>query len=67
MVMLKSTSMEEVSVEEVTIIGIDLAKSVFQPHGADASGRPVFRKKLSRAQFTRFMKLGHEVRLIPPI
>lgn len=55
MVMLKSTSMEEVSVEEVTVIGIDLAKSVFQLHGADASGRPVFRKKLSRAQLTRFM------------
>ena len=42
-VMLKSTSMEEVSVDEVTVIGIDLAKSVFQVHGADASGRPVFR------------------------
>lgn len=91
MVMLKRTSMEEVSVEEVTVIGIDLAKSVFQLHGAAASGRPVFRKKLSRAQLTRFMadhppclvameacasshywgrefmKLGHEVRLIPPI
>ena len=35
--------MEEVSVDEVTVIGIDLAKSVFQVHGADASGRPVFR------------------------
>lgn len=90
-VMLKRTSMEEVSAEEVTVIGIDLAKSVFQLHGAAASRRPVFRKKLSRAQLTRFMadhppchvameacasshywgrefmKLGHEVRLIPPI
>ena len=55
MVMLKCTSMEEVSVEEVTVIGIDLAKSVFQVHGADASGRPVFRKKLSRVQLIRFM------------
>lgn len=77
--------------DEVTIIGVDLAKSVFQLHGATASGEPVFRKKLSRPQFRAFLskhppccvaieacasahywgreieKLGHEVRLIPPI
>lgn len=41
--MLKSTSMEKVSADEVAVIGIDLAKSVFELHGADASGRPVFR------------------------
>ena len=41
--------------EEVTIIGIDLAKNVFQLHGAAADGRPVFRKKLTRLQFQRFM------------
>ena len=32
-----------------------LAKSVFQLHGAAADGTPVFRKKLSRPQFRRFM------------
>lgn len=41
--------------EEVTIIGVDLAKNVFQVHGAAADGRPVFRKKLSWPQFARFM------------
>ena len=40
---------------EVTIIGIDLAKNVFQLHGAALDGSVVFRKKLSRPQFTRFM------------
>jgi hypothetical protein len=34
--------------EEVSIVGIDLAKQVFQIHGAASDGRVVFRKKLSR-------------------
>lgn len=33
---------------EVTTIGLDLAKNVFQAHGADANGAPVFRKRLKR-------------------
>ncbi|RUW83526.1 IS110 family transposase [Mesorhizobium sp. M1E.F.Ca.ET.063.01.1.1] len=41
--------------EEVTIIGVDLAKNVFQLHGAAADGSVVFRKKLTRAQFGTFM------------
>lgn len=40
--------------DEVTTIGVDLAKSVSQLHGA-ADGTPVFHKKLSRPQFQRFM------------
>lgn len=40
---------------EVTIVGVDLAKNVFHLHGAAADGSVVFRKKLSRAQFGRFM------------
>ncbi len=44
--------------DEVTIIGIDPAKNVFQLHGAAADGRAVFRKKLTRLQFQRFMA-GH--------
>ncbi|WP_282063813.1 IS110 family transposase [Roseobacter litoralis] len=39
----------------VTIIGIDLAKSVFQVHGAGSDGSVVYRKKLSRPQFSKFM------------
>ena len=41
--------------EEVSIIGVDLAKNVFQLHGASADGSVVYRKKLSRPQFARFM------------
>jgi len=29
----------------ITTVGLDLAKSVFQVHGADEAGRPVVRKK----------------------
>lgn len=40
--------------EKVSIIGLDIAKSVFQAHGADASGGVVFRKKISRARLLEF-------------
>ena len=40
---------------EVTIIGIDLAKRVFQLHGARDDGTVVFRKKLSRGQLLAFV------------
>jgi len=39
---------------EVTTVGLDLAKSVFQVHGADRDGRPVVRKKLRRGQVLVF-------------
>lgn len=41
-----------------TMIGVDLAKSVFQLHAASTTGQLLFRKKLSRATFAKFMK-GH--------
>lgn len=41
--------------EIVTIIGVDLAKNVFQLHGAAEDGSVVFRRKLSRLQFCKFM------------
>lgn len=37
-------------------IGIDLAKSVFQVHGIDATGAVVIRKKLRRAQLLTFFE-----------
>ncbi len=43
---------------EVTIIGIDLAKRVFQLHGARQDGSVVFRKKLSRGQVLAFVASG---------
>ncbi len=39
---------------EVTTIGLDLAKNVFQVHGADGSGHAVIRKKLRRDQTLSF-------------
>ena len=39
---------------EITTVGLDLAKNVFQAHGADASGRVVLRKKLRRDQVLAF-------------
>ena len=39
---------------EVTIVGLDLAKRVFQVHGATADGGVAFRKKLSRGQVLAF-------------
>jgi len=41
-------------VEEVSTIGLDLAKHVFQAHGARLSGAVVFRKKLRREQVLTF-------------
>ena len=75
---------------DITTIGLDLAKSIFQVHGVDANGRIVIRKSLRRGQMLPFfarlpsclvgmeacgtshywarelIKLGHEVRLMPP-
>lgn len=75
---------------EIMTIGLDLAKSIFQVHGVDASGKAVVRKALRRAQVLAFfsklspclvgieacgtshhwarelIKLGHDVRLMPP-
>ncbi|MDP6805853.1 MAG: IS110 family transposase, partial [Rhodospirillales bacterium] len=39
---------------KVTTIGLDLAKNVFQIHGADAAGRPILQKKLRRSQVVAF-------------
>lgn len=40
---------------EVTIIGVDLAKQVFQLHGARADGAVAFRKRLSRSRVLSFL------------
>src|SRR4051794_30800946 len=45
---------EEASVGQAHTIGLDIAKRVFQAHGADASGRVVFRKRLVRAKVLAF-------------
>ncbi len=35
---------------EIATIGLDIAKNIFQVHGADAAGRGVLRRKVSRAK-----------------
>jgi transposase len=39
---------------EITTIGLDIAKRVFQAHGADASGKAVLRRKLQRSDVLKF-------------
>ena len=75
---------------EISTIGLDLAKNVFQVHGISATGEVVIRKALRRSQMLPFfaklpsclvgmeacgtshywarelIKLGHQVRLMPP-
>lgn len=75
---------------EISTIGLDLAKSIFQVHGVDAAGEVVVRKTLRRSQVLPFfaklppcrvgveacgtshhwarelIRLGHDVRLMPP-
>ena len=41
--------------EEVSIIGIDLAKRSFQLHGARVDGSVAFRRKVSRERLTDFL------------
>lgn len=40
---------------DVTTLGIDLAKNVFQIHGIDRRGRLVMQKRLTRAKFMPFL------------
>ena len=45
---------EGASTMEITTIGFDLAKTVFQVHGADGEGRVVLRRKLRRGKVLAF-------------
>src|ERR671938_1804099 len=40
--------------QQVTTVGLDLAKNLFQVHGADAQGRPVLKRRLSRVKVLEF-------------
>src|SRR3954449_9268057 len=39
----------------VSTVGLDLAKHIFQLHGADSAGAVIFRKKLRRGQLLAFL------------
>jgi len=40
--------------EQISTIGLDIAKSVFQVHGIDASGKPVLLRQLKRRRVLAF-------------
>lgn len=42
--------------QEITTIGLDIAKSVFQVHGIDASGAVIVRRQLRRSQVLPFFR-----------
>ena len=41
--------------EQATTIGLDIAKHVFQVHGADGAGHVLFRKRITRAKLLSFL------------
>jgi transposase len=41
---------------EITTVGLDIAKRVFQLHGVDAAGKTVLRRKLQRSEVLAFFK-----------
>lgn len=47
-----------------TIVGVDLAKRVFQLHGTGLTGEVKFRKKLTREQFRKFMTEQYECTVV---
>jgi hypothetical protein len=47
---------EERSVQTITTIGFDIAKSVFQVHGVDAAGEVVIRRQLKRRYVLAFFR-----------
>jgi DNA segregation ATPase FtsK/SpoIIIE-like protein len=50
------TTEQEASVSEVSMIGLDLAKHVFQAHGADASGKVVIHDEFAEWMLTEDYK-----------
>jgi len=40
--------------QEIVVVGLDLAKNVFQIHAIDAAGQPVVRRQLRRAEMLKF-------------
>ena len=52
---INATRKEKASMDQASIIGIDLAKHSFQVHGARADGSVAFRKKLSRGKVLDFL------------
>ena len=41
---------------QITTVGLDIAKRVFQLHGVDAAGKAVLRRKLQRSEVLAFFR-----------
>jgi transposase len=54
MVVVEDHQQREPSMSEITTIGLDLAKNIFQVHGVDATGTAVVTKRLRRSQVIGF-------------
>src|SRR5882724_8638114 len=54
MVVVEDHQEREPSMSEITTIGLDLAKNVFQVHGVDETGAVAVRKRLRRSQVLAF-------------
>src|ERR1700716_1925356 len=54
MVVVKDHQQREPSMGDITTIGLDLAKNVFQLHAVDEAGSVVMRKRLRRGQVLAF-------------
>jgi transposase len=54
MVVVKDYQQREPSMGDITTIGLDLAKNVFQVHAVDAAGGVMVRKRLRRGQVLAF-------------
>jgi hypothetical protein len=52
--MLYKQFLAEVIMKQPTVVGLDLAKQVFQVHGIDADGTVVVRKKFRRSDVIAF-------------
>src|SRR4051795_5032695 len=48
-------SLQEAFMNQVSTVGLDLAKHIFRLHGADSAGAVVFRQKLRRGQLLAFL------------
>src|SRR5665213_2054568 len=47
---------EEIDMQDIRIVGLDIAKSVFQVHGIDDEGEVVVRQQLKRSRVLGFFK-----------
>src|ERR1700726_1014839 len=54
--LLRLPRLEELTMQTITTIGFDIAKSVFQVHGVDAGGQVLIRRQLKRRQVLAFFQ-----------